>query len=118
MLVAVALIGIAAYMIVVGWNQATAIATIGAFFLAAIGVAVAVADRRSEGSEVRGGVTMRKRKVDAGGSVGQVADVRPDDKASLDMSQVTARSGDVEQRARVVNWPRLPGARRRGDRHG
>ena len=115
-LFAVAVVGAGVYMGVVGWSQATAIATIGAFVLAAIGLALAVADRRSAALRGRGDVTMRMRHVDVGGSAEQKVDLLPGDRASQDMARVNARAGNARQRARVVNWQR--GGRRRGARHG
>lgn len=98
---AAALIGLAVYMVAVGWNRASLIAGVASFFLAATGLAVTLAARPPAASDERVRIATVMRDVTAGGviqdvvapSAGQVVE---------EMTCVTSRDKPAEQRVRVA----------------
>lgn len=84
-----AVVGIAAYMASVGWNKANLIAGIGAFFVAVAGLALAV---RPPVPSERGGVHMRMRKVRAGNTAAERADVPAGTPVLAEMHKVSGRN--------------------------
>jgi uncharacterized protein (DUF58 family) len=83
-----AVVGIAAYMLMVGWGRASLIAGVGAFFVAIAGLAVAVRPAASRG---QGGVQMRIRNARAEGIITQEADAPAGILVQAEIDDVTAR---------------------------
>jgi len=109
---AVAVTGLAVYMTSVGLNQASAIAGVGGFFVAVIGLALALAGRSTE-SLTPGQSHQQMSDVVAGKNVAQVSRVASDD-VSQGMARVTARTGSVYQFVRGIQ-ARAQSVKRNGD---
>lgn len=113
---AAALAGLAAYMASVGWNQANLIAGVAGFFVAAVGLALALAERRQPTApQGPGHFDLRIDKARAGRDIGQEADVASGDDVSAHMARVSAREGSVLQRIRALAQPPAGRARRGGN---
>lgn len=84
----------------VGWSKANLIAGVGAFFVAIAGLALAV---RPPLSRERGGVHMRMRKVRAGNTAAERADVPAGTPVLAEMHDVSGRN--VWQRIRAHGRP-------------
>ena len=115
-LFAAALAGLAAYMFTVGWNQANLIAGVAGFFVAAVGLALALTGRRqSTAPQGPGHFELRIGRATAGRDIRQEAHVAAGDDLSADMARVSARDGSVLQRIRALARPPAGQARRGGD---
>jgi hypothetical protein len=98
---AAALAGLAAYMMTVGWNQASLIAGVVGFFVAAIGLAVPLAGRSPKSPEKHVQFKQVMRDV-KGAAVGQEAEVTPGYDGSQEMTHVRSSDGAVRQRIRLM----------------
>lgn len=90
-----AVVGLAAYMASVGWNKANLIAGVGAFFVAIVGLVLAL---RPSGSRERSGVQVRMRKADAGVTAAESVDVPAGPPVLAEMHDVSGRN--------VMQWIR------------
>ena len=115
-MLAAAVIGLTVYMAVVGLNQASAIAGIGAFFVAVIGLALAVAAPRPAESHKIGHTDQQMSGVVAGEHAIQEAIVTSSEDASQHMADVTAKTGSAVQRIFSIIQVRALGTKRDGDR--
>ena len=107
----VALSGLAAYMVSVGWSQANLIAGVAGLFVAVVGLALALEARHSTAQQGSGQIKQQMRDVHAK-NVTQDAYVLSGESLSQDMAGVTARNGSVEQRIRAFTRLRARGVRR------
>lgn len=109
-----ALIGLAAYMASAGWSQANLIAGVAGFFVAAIGLALALAERhQASAPRERGHIELRMRGAVADRDIVQEGHVASEQNVSAHINRVSARNGSVVQRIRGLS--RLPaGKTRRG----
>ena len=109
---AAAVAGLTVYMISVGLRQASLIAEIAGFFVALVGLALALATRHSPSPREGERDELKMSHVVSGGKVVQHADAPPWKSLSLLMAHVTARNG-IYQGKSVVR-PRARRARRKG----
>lgn len=112
-LFAVAVAGLTVYMVSVGLAKASTIAEVAGFFVAVIGLALALTSRHSTEQNTREHSHQQMSDVVAGKNVAQDAHVASD-KLTQKMERVTSRSGSVHQRVRVIQ-ARVRSPRRDGD---
>lgn len=112
----IATIALAAYMVSVGWSRADLIASVGAFFVAVAGLAVALATRDPRTSEKRAQIDQEIHDANAAGSMVQEAQVSSQDKVIQRMARITARR--ISQRVGQLAQSRALRIGRKGDRDG
>jgi hypothetical protein len=103
-ILAVAFAGLVAYMLSVGWDQASLVAVVGGFFVAVAGLTLALAERRSTAQNERGQIKQQMRDV-VGNAVLQEAQVSPAEDVTQSMEGVTARNAPARQRIRGSTRP-------------
>jgi membrane protein implicated in regulation of membrane protease activity len=111
-----AVAGVAAYMASVGWSQANLIAGVAGFFVAVVGLALALSERRSAARGERGHSIQDMTDIVVGGDAAQIACISPVEDVSQNMARVTARNGHARQVIWVFGRPHARDARRRGGR--
>jgi hypothetical protein len=109
---AAALAGLAAYMMTVGWSQASLIAEVTGLFIAVIGLAIPLAKRSPKSSEKRVQFKQVMRNV-KGAAVDQDAEVNSGYHGLQEMTHARSSDGAVRQRIRFTQ-PHARDRRRAG----
>lgn len=105
--------GLAAYMVSVGWQQANLIAEIAGFFVAVVGLAVALASRRAAplpglhgGGQLQSPsqISLKMQCISSGKNVNVVTDAWPGDKVTTDIWDVAAERS-IRHRIKLSRGP-------------
>jgi hypothetical protein len=112
-----AVVGLAVYMLSVGWSQASLIAEVAGFFVAVAGLALALAARHSTPSEKPGRSKQQMRNVVSGANVLQEAHVSSGESVAQDMKEIRSRRS-VRQSIGSFSRPHDRRTQRESDRNG